>query len=144
MTVVCSKREGQSYDSGTNSSNADTIVEMGSDLSEVEKTRFVPLPSTNDRPPLRYGTLTYGNQPAAGPPMQAIWPNAGKNVAGSNLTPLWPPSSLGSGNHSSFDVISAQSDSSSDSENSIAKAQEYHEFLQKSGAREFRVQPVSE
>jgi len=130
--------------SQSSDSTTDTLVEDTTNVTKGDDSRFVPPPVTSDRLPLRYGTPHYGNQPAAGYKMQAIWPSAGKSVAGAQ-TPLWPPGSLG--NQSSFDVISEPSDSSLESNAaSLARSKgskEYTEFLQKSGAREYRVQQVS-
>ena len=132
--------------SQSSDSTNDTLVEESTNNADGEECRYVPPPVVVDRPPLRYPTPNYGNQPAAGFRMQPLWPSAGKNVAGSQ-TPLWPPgSSLG--NHSSFDIIPEPSDSSLESgkDQSLVRIkgnQEYAEFLQKTGAREFRVQQVS-
>ena len=121
--------------SHSSDSTTDTLVEESLSISESEEARYVPPPTAaSDRPPQRYGTNNYGNQPAAGYKMQALWPSAGgKNVAGANLTPLWPPNSLG--NQSSFDVLS---DTSIEGSNVTVRNAGGQEYRPRSAARDFK------
>lgn len=125
-----SNRSSESSDSGS-ASNTDTLLDTINTPSESDTNRVVPLVAPKEKSP-HVSHPTYGNHPGTAHPMQAIWPSAGKNVAGSNST-LWPPGSASSENQSSFDVIN---DTTSNASN-----QELAELF-KAGVREFKVQPV--
>ncbi|CAK8682901.1 unnamed protein product [Clavelina lepadiformis] len=93
---IRSSPDSLSSDSGTGSSNIDTMTEptIAIPLGNNQARRMSPLGSPNEeRVALRYPPNQQG--------MKAIWPTNKKNNA--NLSPLWPPSS--SGSTASFEVI---------------------------------------